>query len=96
MKFLFHPEAENEFHEAIEYYEQCETGLGQDFAIQVYSTIKNITRYPMALPIVEDDIHRCIVNRFPYGILYSIEKDKIFILAVMHLRRNPDYWKQRK
>ena len=29
------------------------------------------------------------------GVLYSIEDDGIFILAVMHLRRDPDYWKHR-
>jgi hypothetical protein len=27
MRFIFHPEAEDEFDEAIDYYEQCETGL---------------------------------------------------------------------
>ena len=96
MKFKFHPEAELEFREAIEFYEQREIGLGQDFSIQVYSTIQNITIYPLAWPVIEDDIHRCIVNRFPYGILYSIEKDVIIILAVMHLRRNPKYWKHRQ
>lgn len=30
-----------------------------------------------------------------YGILYTEEPEGIFILAVMHLHRNPDYWKHR-
>lgn len=45
---------------------------------------------------MEDDVHRCLISRFPYGVLYSIEDDGVFILAVMHLHRNPDYWKYRK
>jgi toxin ParE1/3/4 len=96
MKFKFHPEAEIEFREAIEFYEQREIGLGQDFSIQVYSAIQNITSYPLAWPRIEDDLRRCIVSRFPYGIIYSIEKDEIMVLAVMHLHRNPNYWKHRQ
>jgi len=28
MTWSFHPEAEAEFHDAIDYYEECESGLG--------------------------------------------------------------------
>ncbi len=95
MTFSFHPEAESEFREAIDYYEDRESGLGYDFSIEVFTTIQNIVNHPTAWPIIEEDMRRCLVNRFPYGVIYSIEQDKIFILAVMHLRRHPDYWKNR-
>jgi hypothetical protein len=96
MKWSFHPEAETEFYEAIDYYEECESGLGEDFAIEVHTTIQNILAYPEAWPTLDGDIRRCLTSRFPYGALYSIETDGIFILAVMHLHRHPDYWKHRK
>jgi toxin ParE1/3/4 len=95
MTFSFHPEAEAEFKEAIDYYEECEQGLGYDFSIEVFAGIQNIISYPTAWPVIEEDVRRCLVNRFPYGIIYSIEQDGIFILAVMHLRHHPDYWKNR-
>ncbi len=95
MIFSFHPEAKDEFNEAIEYYGDCEPGLGYDFSIEGRVAIQNIVSYPTAWPIVEEDVRRCPVNRFPYGIIYSIERGEIFILAVMHLRRHPDYWKNR-
>jgi toxin ParE1/3/4 len=95
MKFDFHPEAETEFLEAIEYYEGSAPGLGEDFSLEVYSTVQNILSYSHAWPIVEDDVRRCLTNRFPYAVLYSIESDRIYILAVMHLHRHPDYWKSR-
>lgn len=95
MTFAFHPEAEKEFFEAIDYYESHAIGLGYDFSIEVLNTIQNIINYPDAWPILIDDVRRCLVNRFPYGILYSLEKGETLILAVMHLRRHPDYWKQR-
>ena len=48
MKYAFHPEAEAEFLDAIGYYEECEPGLGYDFAIEVHSTIENI-QFPKSL-----------------------------------------------
>ncbi len=95
MTFSFHPEAKDEFNEAIEYYEGCGLGLGYDFSIEVYTAIQNIINHPTAWPIIEEGVRRCLVNRFPYGIIYSIEGNGIFILAVMHLHRHPDYWKNR-
>lgn len=95
MKFDFHPEADEEFVEAVAYYEESDYGLGIDFLREVYSTIRNAIDYPTMWPSVEDEVRRCLVHRFPYGVLYSIEPDGIFILAVMHLHRDPDYWKHR-
>ena len=95
MTFSFHPEAEVELFAAIDYYEECEAGLGCDFSVEVCSAIKNVLDYPNAWPFIEGDIRRCLTNRFTYGILYSIEEDDIFILAVMHLHRSPNYWKHR-
>ena len=95
MKFSFHPEAETEFAQAIEYYEEKEEGLGYDFAVEVYITIERILAYPKAWPILEGEIRRSLVKRFPYGILYAEEDKEIFIVAEMHLHRDPEYWKHR-
>lgn len=96
MSFTFHPEAETEFNKAIEYYEEIEPGLGYDFAIEVYSTIQRSVAFPKAWPVIEAEIRRSLVKRYPYGVLYSDETDEIYIVAVMHLHREPDYWKRRK
>ena len=95
MRYVFHPEAEVEFDAAIDYYEDREPGLGYDFAVEVHSTLENILSFPKAWPILEDDIRRCQTRRFPYGIIYAVNEDVIFVLAVMHLHRDPEYWKNR-
>ena len=46
MTFLFHPEAEEEFLAAIDYYEDREVGLGYDFSAEVFAAIQNIVNYP--------------------------------------------------
>lgn len=95
MKVIFHPEADQEFLSAIDYYEQQQPGLGEDYYTEIMAAAARVTNNPAAWPAVEGDIRRCLTHRFPYGILYSIEQDAIYILAVMHLRRHPDYWKHR-
>ena len=95
MNFSFHPEAEKEFLEAIDYYEGREENLGLDFAVEVYGAINRAAEHPKAWPLLEGEVRRCQTSRFPYGVLYSQEPDGIFILAVMHLHRHPDYWKHR-
>ena len=92
MTYEFHPEAEEEFLLAINYYEERQTGLGHDFAKEVYSAIQSIIEHPKTWPVFEMDIRRRLISRFPYAILYSDEGNAVYILAVMHLRRDPTYW----
>ncbi len=70
MKYFYHPAAEAEFYDSIEYYEDCAAGLGYDFSVEVHSAIERILLYPKAWPILVGDIRRCLTNRFPNGILY--------------------------
>jgi len=35
------------------------------------------------------------VHRFPYAVLYRVDPDEIVVVAVMHQRRRPDYWRSR-
>jgi len=95
MSISFHSEADEEFLAAVVYYDDCEPGLGLDFAREVLATVQNALDYPEMWPEIEPEIRRCLVHRFPYGVLYSLESRGIFILAVMHLHRDPDYWKDR-
>ncbi len=51
---------------------------------------------PESCPVVHEDIRRFFIHHFPFGIYYSIEKDNtILIIAIMHMSRKPDYWKNR-
>jgi len=95
MKFYFHPEAEAEFYRSVAYYEQCQAGLGLEFAEEVYATISRIIKYPAAWYRLSENSHRCLVNRFPYGVIYQIKSHTLRIIAVANLNRRPGYWKER-
>ena len=96
MRVLFHPEAKKELVEAVTYYEECQKGLGLEFIKEVYLTIDRIRSFPNAWSKISKNARRCVVNRFPYGIIYQCSKDEIYIIAVMQLNRKPKYWKERK
>jgi hypothetical protein len=95
VKFYFHPDAEAEFGRAVEYYERSQPGLGLEFAQEVNATIARISEYPDAWAMLSKNSRRCLVNRFPFGIVYQIKSNTLRIIAVAHLHRRPGYWEQR-
>ena len=87
--------ARREFDEAKEFYEIEQPGLGTQFDEQIKHSLLRIQKYPQAWPPERKEIRRYIVHKFPYKILYSIQDDKIVVLAFAHLHRQPDYWVDR-
>ncbi len=92
---VFLPEAEQEMLEAAKYYESQATDLGIDFLSEVERAVNSIAELPMTWPVIEGELRRRLVRRFPFGILYRIEPEEIVIVAVAHLRRKPGYWRER-
>ncbi len=92
---VFLPEAEQEMLEAALYYQSQASGLGIDFLSVVEHALKFIMESPNTCPILEGELRRRLVRRFPFGILYKVESEEIVVIAVAHLRRKPGYWKER-
>ena len=95
MKFEFHPQALIEYEQAAGYYAGHRAGLEREFINAVEHAIDQILRAPHTWRKFEDDVRRCLTRVFPYAVLYSIEPDAILIIAVMHNRREPGYWRER-
>ena len=95
MRLEFTTAAELELDEAIAYYNAQRSGLGYEFAAEARLAAERIVEYPHAWQPLDDDVRRCRLNRFPYGLVYAIEGDVILVIAVMYLRRKPDYWRDR-
>lgn len=95
MKYIFHPEALTEYAEAVRYYADRRVERGQAFIDAIEEAIFRIRESPTRWRITDGEVHQCLVKKFPYGILYTIEPDYIIVLAVMHCSREPGYWKKR-
>ena len=95
MKLLFHPDAEAEFLAAVRHYMEIDPELGLDFEAKVEECASMAMMYPSMWRMLTKDIHRALVRRFPYGIIYAYDEDVMYVLAVMHLHAKPGYWKSR-
>lgn len=87
--------ARDEVGEANRYYNVQQAGLGARFVAEVRDAAKRIAQYPLAFPIQRGEIRKCLLQRFPYKLLYAIRNDKILIIAVAHQHREPEYWVER-
>ena len=94
MKYVFHPRALTEYAEAVEFYNQHGVDLAQRFIDAVERGIFRILESPTRWTVIDEDVRRCLIQKFPYAILYTIEEDYILILALMHCSREPRYWKK--
>ena len=51
-----------------------------------------IRRHPTLWRILKGRFRRFLIHQFPYGVIYTIERQTIYVTAVMHLKRKPGYW----
>ncbi len=91
----FHPEAQDEFISAAQFYERQAEGLGLDFIMTVQQAYERLLEAPASGPPFGRRLRRLLVPKFPYGLLYRVEPERIYIIAVMHLHRRPGYWRSR-
>ena len=96
MKLIFSRYAKLELDSATHLYELEYKGLGRRFKEEVKKAALRISEYPEAWSIERGDIRKCLLHKFPYKLLYSIERDHIFIITVAHLHRRPNYWIDRE
>ena len=89
-------EAEAELTEAIAHYEDIEAGLGLRLKQEARTAIRWIQDHPELPRLRPKGYRRVNLKIFPYYIAYFIWDDRIWVLAVAHGRRRPEYWLDRK
>lgn len=90
MRLIFSPEAKLE--EAERYYNRQDPGLGERLRNEIRSALPRIRTWPLSCPREHGDIRRLTLSRFPYKLLYSVEADHLYVIAVAHQHREPDFW----
>ncbi|THJ23237.1 MAG: type II toxin-antitoxin system RelE/ParE family toxin [Nitrospira sp. CG24D] len=87
--------AKQEISQAAAFYEECREGLGQEFLHAIESAFDQIQQHPTVWRGLKGRFRRYLLQRYPYGVIYTIEGETIFVAAVMHLKRKPGYWVSR-
>ncbi len=94
-RLLFHPDVQKEIVESFMWYETQAYGLGQDLIVELEQSYQAILELPEIWPIFKKGVRRYLLARFPFAVLYRQVDDTIYVLAVMHQSRKPNYWMDR-
>lgn len=89
------PQAEEEARKAAGWYENESEGLGAAFLELVEQTLTAISENPLRFPLVYRDVRRALLKRFPYGVFFRLQPDRIRVLAILHLSRDTSRWQRR-
>jgi plasmid stabilization system protein ParE len=95
MEIRFLDVAQHELDDTVEYYNSESPGLGDQFLLEVLSSVQRIKQFPEAWQPFTQNSRRCKTRRFPYGLTYQILESEILVVALAHLHRKPDYWLER-
>lgn len=94
-RVVFSKYAKLEMEDAVRFYDLQYAGLGKRFEVEVKKAALRIAEYPTAWSCESGEARKCLLHKSPYSLLYSIESDHVFIMAVAHQHRKPNYWVER-
>ena len=92
---VFHPEAGPEYLEAIEYHAAISVELGGRFDSEIQRLVGEVTQDPQRFFRFHPPVQRALSPEFPYSVVYLEQPVRVWIVAVMHAKRRPGYWKKR-
>ena len=91
----FHPEARLELTEAGRYYAERSLSVAQHFYEEIDEVLAEIRARPGLRRMFDPPARRHFGPIFPYGVVYLDQPDTIWIVAVMHFKQEPGYWRKR-
>jgi plasmid stabilization system protein ParE len=94
-RLLFRPEARLDIEDAALWYEDQRSDLGRHLADEITSLLDRIRKTPLQFPVVGEGVRKGLLHRFPYAVYFLLEDDAVTVLAVLHQRRDPQFWKRR-
>lgn len=92
-----HRLATSEYRSARNWYRQRNASVAIRFRDAVDSAVNRICADAESHPVLVDEIRWVGVRRFPYILVFVRETaDSLLVLALVHAKRRPGYWKRRR
>jgi toxin ParE1/3/4 len=95
VRHAIHPAADAEFAEAVRYYTDADPQLGVRFYREIERLIQAVCDQPDRFLLFSPPARRMLSREFPYSVVYLEQPDRVWIVAVMHAKRKPGYWRKR-
>jgi len=89
------PDANQDLLAARAWYANIHPELAERFALAVEATVEALAQRPLQFPMVHRSIRRAGVRRFPYGLFFEVQENRIVVTACFHGRRDPTRWQAR-
>jgi len=93
---VLHTAAADEITTAIEFYDNRQAGLGDEFEQEIARVLDLIGKQPRAFTPYKQRFRKCVLDRFPYVIYFAEFDTYVWVPVVMHTSRKPDYWTDRQ
>lgn len=93
--FGFQREAREEVLAAARFYAAESPSLAGRFLDEMDSLIRSICAAPNQFRVIDPPCRRALGSTFPYALAFIDQSERIWIVAVAHLKRRPGYWKDR-
>jgi len=96
-KLVVTDDAENDIEQAMDWYENQQSGLGTKIVLSIKACIKLIVKNPFAFAMIYMQIRKVNTKKFPYSLYYRIDEilKLVTIFAVIHGHRSEEIWKKR-
>jgi plasmid stabilization system protein ParE len=86
-RIILSPDAQADIRSAVRWYQHKETNLSFRFKAELRTSLRRIARYPFEFPRVNDLVRRALMKRFPYLIYFTLNQDRVFVVAILHQHR---------
>ena len=94
-QLLIKAEAMQDMAEAFDWYEKERTGLGIEFLDEAEASYNRVIKHPEHYQSHQNQ-RIAVMHRFPYKIVYEIERETVVVYAVYHDKRNPERLTERE
>ena len=95
MQVDFHPAATEELEMSAAWYAQRSLDAARGFAIEVDAALKKVQCDPLRFPHIDHRHQACGIERYPFQIVFRHDGAKIYVVAIAHAKRRPNYWSER-
>ena len=95
-RVLLEPEAEAEYREAVNWYAARSDRVAEAFRASVRTVLEAVESNPGRYPTALADIRKAKVPHFPYVVYFVPLPDVTTVIAIIHGRRDPQRWRERR
>jgi toxin ParE1/3/4 len=91
----FFERAAEEIEEERRFYRDRSESAEAAFLLELDHAIQSVSEGPQRWSVHIENTRRYIFPSFPFSLVYFIDQETVFVVALEHQSRRPGYWRER-